>query len=201
MKKIVMMVAGVVLVFAAAASAQTGPTIALFADEGGTNCDLTSDGSGTVEVHMLLLGASEVGAVQFKAPKPDCWTNATWVGDNIAWTLFIGDTQASDPWGLSIAFLSDVDCVESNSPIYLGSITYSLNGTPPVCCRYPVLKADDLHPEFDGPIGTLCLEDHRLFGIEGGTMVINPDQTCGCNDRTALPVHETKWGTVKALYL
>lgn len=200
MKRLLLIMTAFMLAFAAVASAQTGPRIELFADAQGSECDLRATGGRDVQVHMILLGASGVGAVQFKAPKPDCWTNATWVGDDLPWTLFIGDTQANDPRGLSIAFLSDVACTASNSPIYLGSIHYALQGPSPVCCRYPVLKAPDLHPEFDGPIGTLCLYDHQLFGIEGGVLMINPDESCGCIDQAVLPVRYTNWGTVKALY-
>ena len=119
MKKTLMIITAFLLTLATLASAQTGPRIQLFVDAGGSDCALRDVGPGEVQVHMLLLGAAGVGAVQFKAPRPDCWTNATWVGDNIPWTLFIGNTQATDPWGLSIAFLADVDCAAANSPIYL----------------------------------------------------------------------------------
>lgn len=198
MKKTLLLATAILMVLASMASAQTGGRVELFADADGTDCAILDTAPGVVTVHMVLVGATEVGAVEFGAPVPECWTGAVWLEDNIPWPVHIGDSQLNEPSGLSIAFLSEVTCGQSNSPIYLGSISYSTQGAAPPCCYYPVVKAADAHPEFDTPIAVKCTD--YLFGVEAGGAWINPDETCSCTGQMPLPVHDTSWGRVKALY-
>ena len=173
--------------------------IALTGSADGTVCSVVDIASGIVEVHIFVFDVVGLTAIQFAAPKPACWSGATWIADNIDTPVIIGDTQ--DPiGGLSIAW---GNCTSDggggfDSPVHVGSMTFFTSGQAPPCCLYPVIKASgDLHPEVDGPIVVLCSDMTEVAGI-GVEAVINPQPECSC--LTPVPIEETTWGAVKALY-
>jgi hypothetical protein len=76
-------------------------------------------------------------------------------------------------------------------------MVFLTSGETVSCCSYPALKADDLHPEFPGPIAADC--DEGLVGVDAGYGgIINADDTCPCS--FPVPTEETTWGRVKSLY-
>lgn len=166
---------------------------ALSSEANGPNCLVVDDQPGIVVVHMFVENAGDVIAVQYAAPKPDCWAGATWIGDNMAFPVTIGDTQMNDPRGMSVAF---GQCLPS--PVYLGSMTFQTSGAGAPCCEFDVIKVLlDLHPEIPGPIMVVCPNTNQVVGLSSGA-VINAGPECGCN--SVLPTEASTWGAVKQLY-
>lgn len=177
---------------AGTAFAQTGGTIALAGTPDGSSCSIADTGPGVVEVQVLVLDATGVAGIQFAAPRPDCWAGATWLYDTVPVGLTIGDTQ--DPeLGLSVAFGACLD-----APILVGSMTFAVSGQAAPCCEYPVIKATgDLYPEINGPIVAVCPMPLHVEGVTASAL-INPTPDCTCQQ--IVPVHESTWGAIKALY-
>ena len=171
-----------------AVSSTTG-SFALTSDAEGTDCRITDDEPGQVLIHIIVREAGEVAAVQFAAPTPGCWNGVTWIGDNIAFPVSIGDTQL----GLAIGFGS---CLES--PIYVGYMAFSTSGQSSPCCEYPVIKViDDGFPEIPGPIMIQCPAMMEVVGLSGAA-VVNVGSGCDCLQVVA--VHSTTWGGVKEMF-
>lgn len=171
---------------------QTGGKIVLAGSSDGSTCSIVETGPGFIEVHVVVLDVVGLSGIQFAAPKPDCWTDATWVSDDVPVGIFLGDTQ--DPvGGLSVAFGACLD-----APVHVATISFFTTGAGTQCCSYPVLKATgDLHPEVDGPIVVLCSDPTHVAGVPVDA-VINPDPSCPC--LAPVSAEETTWGRVKALY-
>jgi hypothetical protein len=175
------------------ALSQTGGLISLTGTADGSVCSIIDTSPGSVEVHIIVFNVIGLNAIQFAAPKPNCWTGATWVSDNIPTPVTIGDTQDT-VIGLAIAWGGL--CLDG--PAYVGSMTFSTLGNAPPCCSYPILKATgDLHPEIDGPIAVLCSDPQHVAGVTANA-VINPESQCACVQ--PVPVEESTWGAIKALY-
>jgi hypothetical protein len=175
-----------------AALSQVSGRIALAGSSDGSNCSIVDTEPGIVQVHILVLDVVGLLGIQFVAQKPECWTGATWLSDDVPVPVHIGNTQ--DPTlGLSVAF---GECL--NSPVHVGTINYATKGTALPCCAYPIIKATgDNYPEIDGPIVVLCSDPSRVAGI-GVDVVINSEPQCPC--QSVVPVEKTTWGQVKALY-
>jgi hypothetical protein len=171
---------------------QTGGKIVLGGSADGSECSIVESGAGVIEVHVVVLDVVGLSAIQFAAPKPDCWTDATWMSEDVPVEVFLGNTQ--DPvGGLAVAFGACLD-----APVHVATIYFFTTGTGPQCCSYPVLKATgDLHPEVDGPIVVLCSDPTHVAGIPVDA-VINPDPSCPC--LSPVSAKETTWGGVKSLY-
>jgi hypothetical protein len=180
------------------ADAQVHGQLQLYNDQSGVDCIIQDlPGLVTVSVYYFnYFGDEGISALQFGAPAPTCFVGAIWLGDQTPWPIWIGDSQMNDPSGLSIALGG---C--QTPPVHIANIVYFAQGLSQTCCPYPVIKAPlDNHPEFPGmPIGVDCaLPDPGVFGIVAGTSYINGNHTCPCI--WPVPVQETTWGGVKALY-
>ncbi len=185
------------MVFVSPADAQkVQGQLQLYSDETGVDC-IIQDMPGIVTVYVYFFdyfSDDEIAAVQFGAPLPSCWTGAIWLGDSSPWATHLGDSQLNDPRGWTVAFQG---C--RVPPVFVGSIMYLSQGLAPTCCPYPVVKAEDGHPEVPMPVGAACSDpDPVLIGIEAGTSYINGDHTCPCI--WPVPVQEKTWGAVKSLY-
>ena len=176
--------------------------IALMGSADGTVCSIQDAAPGIVEVHIFVFDVVGLAAIQFAAPIPACWSGATWIGDTIDTQVVVGNTQ--DPvLGVAIAWGDVAPCTSEgggglNSPVHVGTMMFSASGQATPCCAYPIVKASgDLHPEVDGPIVVLCSNMMEVAGV-GVEAVINPEPNCSC--LTPVPIEETTWGAVKALY-
>ena len=191
----------VICLVAFTSSASAGEFM-LSGDVGGLSCNIADDSPGLVNVHIFVYDVIDFTAAQFAAPVPECWTGATWISDNVAeGYLSIGDSQDAAGGGLSIAATDVVGC--QDAPVYLGYIVINTTGEAVNCCAYPIVKAQgDLHPEFDGPIMVRCQEDMDDLYDEAATVggVVNSDGNCAFCPTSPVPVEETSWGRVKALY-
>jgi hypothetical protein len=168
--------------------AQTTEKIALYADKAGTDCSISDTEVRTVIVHMIHVGTGlRLGAL-FRAPKPDCWMGATWVGDGFpAGYLFAFSSQSA---GLEVSYMA---CLPL--PVYIGKIIFEATGAAQECCPYPVLPT--LNPIYPHIVAAIdCFS--RLMPVAGGSVVINENASCPC--APPLAVESTTWGRVKSLY-
>lgn len=167
--------------------AQTTEKIALYADRAGTDCSIDDTTVRTLSVYIIHEGTGSRTEAKFGAPKPDCWTGATWVGEVLQAALFSGTTQSSD---LQVAYTG---CL--SLPIYVGRMIFEVTGAAQACCRYPVL------PSVFYP-GTIivhgCTPAEIYIPILGGSATINENASCPC--APPLAVESTTWGQIKSLY-
>jgi hypothetical protein len=178
-------IATCVCVLAIGPLAAHSDTIGLYNDTAGLSCNLT-DIYGLKGVYVVHWTSGNVTASAFSAPKPSCWTNATWLSD-------------TDPWGWPGSSQTGKwccygSCITGTRALYLMSINYFVQGTSPACCEYPLLR--NPYEEWDRPIVADC--DGNTFSVPGLVATINGNATCPCG--YPVPVEETTWGQVKALY-
>jgi hypothetical protein len=121
-----------VLLASSLVRAQTTEKITLYADKFGTDCSISDTGASVVFVYMIHEGTGlRLGSV-FRAPKPACWTGATWVGDAFPpGFLFAESTQ--DDLGLEVGYGCTL------LPVYIGRMIFETAGAAQDCCKYPVL--------------------------------------------------------------
>jgi hypothetical protein len=160
-------------------------TIGLYADPSGTSCNITATASLTFVyvVHVSPLGTS---GCAFSAPKPSCWTGATWLGDQDPYCLIgCGDSQTGKMVGYGSCLVGS---------IHVSTIMYLALGPSEPCCAYPVLP----HP--DSPGGQIEVVDCDFNpGSAVGLMgMVNGSTACPCG--YPVLVEETTWGSIKALY-
>jgi hypothetical protein len=174
---------------------------ALYADERRSSCALEDRTAGTVYVHMFAEGIRGLLVVELVAPVPDCWEGATWLADVIPHELVIGDTQKG---GLAVFVGTPgtgvCETAIAPDPAYIGSISIQTQGRARSCCAYPILPGGSA----DGPdpVAAVCGGRDGVQKVPVGKQgaVINADVSCPCKALQPLPVEETSWGRVKALY-
>ena len=171
----------VLMLSASMAFAQAG-SVGLFADMGGTDCNLPDVAPGLTPyyaVHVYHAGAT---ACQFAAPMPACMT-ATYLSDTAVFGVTIGNSQT----GVAIGYGT---C--QGAPTYVLAINYFTSGTTPPCCLYPVVPDPNVA---SGKVEVVDCTNALLFGT-GGAGIVNSTPNCDCN----VPVEDSTWGQVKALY-
>jgi hypothetical protein len=147
-------------------------SIGIYSDPSGSSCSLSALTVGTfVDAYVVVRpGPQGVSAVQFAAPKPDCFA-ATWVSDQpLPGTLVLGNSQT----GISISLQG---C--SGQTTHVLTMQYYVTGTTPSCCEFPIV-AD---PTAGGIMAVDC-----AFNTETATGVVsrvNPDPSCECVGNTA----------------
>ena len=168
------------------AFAQAG-SIMLFSDPGATTCDLY-DMPGIMSVfvfHMYTPGAT---GAQFMV---DHWSWGAgawiWISDTPIPPpgVYIGNSQTGIQIGYSMCIFQ---------PTMILRIDYFVPFPSPPCSYIQVVG----HPTATPP-GILvadCAVPSNLLTATGGDVVVNPNASCMCS----IPVEETTWGQVKALY-
>jgi hypothetical protein len=165
---------------ASLAFAQAG-SIGVFADAGGTSCNFI-DTAGLVQVHFYHLNVPGATASQWRLDV----TAAGWshLGDMMNFPTVIGTSVG----GISVGYGG---CFPA--PINLGMANFF--GTAAAACTMVSIVPDpaSLSGEIEGvDCGVPAV---KVFPT-GGVGYVNADVTCECN----IPVEETTWGGVKALY-
>jgi len=181
---LVVLVAIVVLLAGAAFAQMPGGTVALFADPYGADCNLWDVVPALVNVYVVHIWHGGATTVQFSAPNPPC-SQMTYLSDTQVMPMTLGNSQT----GVSIGYGG---C--RPAPTHVLTINYFSMALTGPCCRYPVL------PDPTVASGQIEVSDcmYILNYATGGRAIINSDQTCPCN--YPVPVEETTWGQIKALY-
>jgi hypothetical protein len=74
-------------------------------------------------------------------------------------------------------------------------IEYLGVGIPPsTCCSYPVLPHGDTGLLRGGDCGG------NVVVVNGVTSILNGDQSCPCTVPGPVPIEQSTWGALKALY-
>jgi len=181
--KLLVLSAIILLIVASAAVAQVGGNLAVYADVNALSCDLEDRRVGEIceyyVIHMLTPG---VAASQFKI---DTNHGGGFMTESSPYIIIRGDSRN----GIIISYGA---C--RSGPIHILTLTYfCLNITPP-CAEMSVVG----HPTANPP-GLLAWDCNNVrVPAQGYTSYINSDGNCPCT--SPIPVQETTWGLVKALY-
>jgi len=156
--------------------------IGIFADNAGTTCNL-SGAPGLLNVYFLCVGAIDATSSEWAAPHPACLT-AEHISDSSPQPIFLGDTET----GISVGYGT---CKTGTFLIMMA--TYNVLTPATVCCYWPVGP----DPRFSGS-GKIETSDcgFMMHFPPGGQAVVNATSGCTCS----VPVEDTSWGRVKALY-
>jgi hypothetical protein len=173
----------VMMLGATLAFAQPG-RVALYGDAGAVSCGIPS-GTGLIPVYVFHIGTSAATGCQYSAPKPVCMTGGSWLADTNPFPVTIGSSQT----GVSIGYGT---C--RAEPILVQTIQYFVAAATPPCCIYEVLP----DPTADPPGLYMVDCSENLFSPVGQSGVINEQAACLCAD--IIPVQESSWGQIKALY-
>jgi hypothetical protein len=177
MKRALLLTLAVVCVSGLAYGQDAG-TIDIFSDAGLTSCNVTA--AAQFNVYIGHTNSSGATASAFRIDHP-------------ATLIFLGEIQAQ---GLKIGSsedgvgLSYNTCL--NGTFLILTVTYFDQGTPP--CALMTILGDSTHPS--GQVAIVDCDETAFRFDQGGQARVNPDGTCQCN----VPVEETTWGGIKALY-
>jgi hypothetical protein len=161
-----------------------GGSFGLYVDVQGTNCNIVDTEPGLLSIALVHTTPDGATASRFAAPIPACMTGAVWISDTAAYEV-IGNSQT----GVVVPYGS---CQTGRAHIL--TINMIVEGTSETCCYYPVLPDPNVG---SGRIEVLDCSETIVFGI-GEFSVVNGDISCPCGG--PVPVEETTWGSVKALY-
>jgi hypothetical protein len=173
------LIALVIVCSASMAFAQAG-SIGVFSDAGGASCNFTDAGS-LVQVYYYHLNASAT-ASQWKLDLGGLmWTH---LGDTMNYPTVIGTSVT----GISIGYGA---CIAA--PNALGVSNFFGSAAAP-CSMIKII------PDPASLSGEIEAVDCSVPAVKvfptGGAGIVNADGSCQCN----VPVEETTWGQMKALY-
>jgi hypothetical protein len=160
-------------------------TLLLVTDPDYTSCsivDVANEEYTFYVLHLPEAGAAGVG--NFKVGPLHDGAALTYVGETVPWPS-IGDTQSA----LSVAYN---ECL--NGEVLVCAVTYTGTGSSPACSFISIYAA------YTGPSDVEEVTCDYIVEIitNLGEVVVNPTETCTCD--ILVPVEETSWGRVKALY-
>jgi len=175
-----LLVMGVVMLTPTNATAQAG-MITIFSDWGGSDCNFTDFGS-LVQVYFFHIFHGGAVASQFRLDVSTAgWM---WLGDMWTFPAVIGNSIN----GVSLGYGA---CMPA--PTYLGYANFLGTVSPP--CTSIKIVADPR--SWSGQIEGFDCASNPTFP-SGGMGIVNNDGSCMCE--YPLPVEQTTWGQVKALY-
>lgn len=171
-----------ILLSASLAYGQAG-FIGLFTDFGYTDCSLV-DTPGEVEVYVIHKATPGATASQFRIAL-DAGVDCVPVDVIHNFPTTLGDPATGISISYGICYPSD---------ILLFTWVFSCSGTSSPCSKLEVV------PDPAVATGTIEVFDCNHFRLVGGggLMYVNPDGTCDCGE--VVPVENTSWGQIKALY-
>ncbi len=162
-------------------SAASGDTIGLFADPGGTDCQINDGQPGLLSIFVVHIATDGAIASEFSAPMPACMVGATYLSDSCPF-LCTGNSQTGTSRGYGACL---------SGTIHVLTMSFFVQGTTELCCAYPVLP----HPDFG--LNVFDCDNNPMPG-QASAAVVNGDATCPC--QALVPVEATTWGAVKAFY-
>jgi hypothetical protein len=177
--KLLLLIALSILLVAAISDAQIAGKVGVYADAAGTDANIVDDG-GVVEAHMLHVLTDGAIGLRFKLDVSA--TNWIHLGDHWDFELVLGSSVE----GVSFAY---TECLSGS--IYLGKAIF-LGSSAPTCSEISIV------PDPDATYGVIeaisCLETWMFPA--GGKAMVNADDAC----QMTVPVDQTTWGGIKALF-
>lgn len=167
------------------AFAQYDPgSIDVYSDQGQGSCNFV-DAGGLLQVFVFHTHTDGATASQFKIETPP---SANWLhfGDLWQFQTVIG----SAPVGVSIGYGS---CLGQLGDIYLGAVNFN-STTPAAVCDLISVVPDPA--SLSGLLEIVDCTATKFTKDRGGQGRVNSDGSCDCS----VPVRETTWGGIKALY-
>jgi hypothetical protein len=168
--------------------AQPPGSIGLFADPGATICDVSDQyPSGVRRIYVVHVNTPGAYGAQFRVDHVSWGANLTYLTESVTWPYV---AVGSSITGIQIGYGG---CIPS--PNMIMYIDFWGSGQSPPCSYIQVVPHLTATPP--GILVPDCnYPDFNLVNATGGDVVVNPDASCHCD----IPVHETTWGQVKALY-
>jgi len=169
----------VLMLGATMAFAQNG-SIGVFADPAGASCNL-SGAAGMLYVYFVHVNALGATASQWAAPAPTCMT-ATRLADLPVFAINLGNTAAGITIGYGVCKTGSFHIITALYQTIIG---------PTACCRWSVVADPSL------PSGKIEIPDcdfNLSYGTGGQALVGSMCPTCN------VPLEDTTWGQMKALY-
>ena len=168
---------------AGAALAQAPGSIGVFSVfpvDGG--CNIVDDG-GFIQVEVLHVHHDGATAAQFKLDVDN--TGWTHLGDMFNFATVIGSSIT----GTSVAYGA---CL--TIPVHLVTVSFAGTSVPP--CTYISIVPDPTAPTGKIEAVDCGWPDWQKIFPTGGEAIVNSTPQCNCS----VPVEDTTWGGVKALY-
>jgi len=180
MKKVLLLMVAVMCVSGLAYGQSNVGSIDIFSDANLTDCNITAPPAGVFPVWIAQTNVFDgTTAVQFALVTPSTMLN---VGEIASFFLTLGNTTT----GVSIAYGG---C--KTGTFLLLQINYLGQGATAPCELITVVR-DPIKPG----IQYIDCDENLIIVPQAGQARVNPDISCLC----AVPVHETTWGGIKALY-
>jgi hypothetical protein len=184
--RIATVILAILLVIPVVAASQTG-VIGLYADQNAGSCELVDAGQGILNIYVIHTLVVASSAAEF-AVEPSAGFTATHIGDQTPY-LFIGNSQT----GISVAY---GECL--SAPINIMTITYLFDGTSSACGYLEVVAH-----KYGPPAGLFtvdCQDEEAPIKLipQGARLFVNADGSCPC--LSPVPVRESTWGQIKAMY-
>src|SRR5262245_2531248 len=177
---------GVLLAVLLLPSAALADRLALSASATSVECELQVS-PGFYQIHMIHIGTTPRLAVTFRALTPPCWADGVWLGDIVPAPFL--KQESTHGVGIGINYRS---C--DTQPTYLGYMNFYAPTAVTSCCSY------EITPHQNSSTGTVevinC--DLTVHVASLSSLTLNPDASCSCAG--PVPVRETTWGSIKALY-
>jgi hypothetical protein len=165
MKKALLLTLAIVL-GAGQAFGQAG-VIALYADDGGADCNLTDASPGMLFIYVIHTGTSGTTGSRWAAPLPACMTGVTWLSDTEVFPITVGDSQ-------DVVAITYDGCL--SGPLNILRINVFAQGLSGTCCQYWVVPDPYVT---SGEIEVVDCDSNTLFG-QGALATVNGDGTCPC---------------------
>lgn len=191
MSRVLLVTLAVVCVCSIAFAQPPGGQIMIFADPLGTDCFPKDRFPNVLQVYVVQIDAEGASGSQFKIETGGGF-EGVFLGEELALTR--GLKQGNSTTGTGIGY---GECLVS--PIHLLTLSYYCNGLSSECSYLEVTDA------YEGERGELTSVDCSLPPLRqetlGGRTYVNANPSCPCEVAGALlPVYETTWGNVKAMY-
>ena len=142
-----------------------------------------------VVMSLYLVHESHTGAtaVNFSALRPACFSGL-WLSDTRVFPNTVGNSQT----GVIVNYGS---CLQA--PTHVLTMNFIVFGPTPPCCYYPV------QPDPMNPSGHIESVDCASQVWEAGDIpaIINPTPNCWDGICVPIPVEDTTWGRVKAMFV
>jgi hypothetical protein len=185
MKKVLLLTLAVIGVSSLAYGQDVG-SIDIFSDAAFTNCNIAAPPAGTFVVYVAQTHVGDgTTAVQFKIDHPPTFSV---LAESSPFALVLGDSDT----GIAISYTT---C--QTGTFLILTITYLAEDVSAPCGLMTIAPDPDATGGGDRIKFVDCNDNQHYDLTQAGQARVNPDVTCTCN---YLPVQETTWGGIKALY-